>query len=517
MRPFFILLLGLPFTASLNILMYVNVIGKSHLQFAEKLIAQLNERGHQVDVILGMINQIVTLKGTYGARKLVSVHFPGERATHLLDPFTEPSDWERLKIEHHKFTDTALLLCDLILDSPEVAILLSSNQYDVALLNAYDFCPFSLAHYHKISPVVSYVPTASYYHQHYYAGLPELPLYENTLFDARHEDRSYFATRVYETLRTFKERWIHYTSYAPFNEKLRVRFGDNFPDVREIAMNTSLDFSNSHPLLEEPKPISLRLRYIGGIALPTPKPLTKELDTLLNVSAKGTVVFSFGTQIQPDKITEDLRAVFINTFKRFPEYTFLWKLDGKTQFNTSNVINMDWLPQTDLLYDSRVVAFISHMGLNSFTETSFAGVPVVAVPVFTDQVHNAKRAKALGTAVIVRKTEITEESLSRALEKVLFDDRYRKRAREVASMIVAMPDTPQRIFFEGIEYAAKFKNLPVHYRLVGAKHNFLVQIGWDVAAFLALSSLFISHLALKVVVFAVGNTIAIVRRKQKLD
>lgn len=62
-----------------------------------------------------------------------------------------------------------------------------------------------------------------------------------------------------------------------------------------------------------------------------------------------------------------------------------------------------------------------------------------------------------------------------------------------------------------------FQNLPVHYRLVGAKHNFLVQIGWDVAAFLALSSLFISHLALKVVVFAVGNTIAIVRRKQKLD
>lgn len=82
---------------------------------------------------------------------------------------------------------------------------------------------------------------------------------------------------------------------------------------------------------------------------------------------------------------------------------------------------------------------------------------------------------------MVRKTEITEANLYEALAKVLRDERlyknkspciafsdncaelvsitcfrYRKRAKEIASMISALPDTPQRIFLEGIEFAAKF-------------------------------------------------------------
>ncbi|GMS97434.1 hypothetical protein PENTCL1PPCAC_19614, partial [Pristionchus entomophagus] len=99
------------------------------------------------------------------------------------------------------------------------------------------------------------------------------------------------------------------------------------------------------------------------------------------------------------------------------------KFDGKTQMNASYIFNLDWLPQTDLLYDSRVVGFITHVGLNSFTETFLAGVPIVSIPLFADQLHNAKRATALRTGIMVRKTEITEENLSSALEKILYDER----------------------------------------------------------------------------------------------
>ncbi|GMS81547.1 hypothetical protein PENTCL1PPCAC_3722, partial [Pristionchus entomophagus] len=136
--------------------------------------------------------------------------------------------------------------------------------------------------------------------------------------------------------------------------------------------------------------------------------------------------------------------------------------------------------------DSRVVGFITHVGLNSFTETFLAEVPIVSIPLFADQLHNAKRATALGTGIMVRKTEITEENLSRALEKILYDERYSRIAKEIASMVSSLPDIPQRIFIEGIEFAAKFEHLSSHYRLIGANHNFFIQTGWDVAAFFTL-------------------------------
>ncbi|GMR47616.1 hypothetical protein PMAYCL1PPCAC_17811 [Pristionchus mayeri] len=519
--PLFFLLL--PSVFSLDILMYVNVIGKSHLQFADKLIGVLNKEGHNVDVIMGMLNSIVSLKGSYGARNLVTVQFPGGEspwgsvADHLNNPFVETSNWNPFNMGFTKFIETADQLCDLILDSSSVSSLLSSHHYDVALLTGYDFCPFALAHHYKISKVISYVPTPACHIQNYYGGLPELPLYENMILDAMHGDRSHFHRRVIESLRTMKDRYIHYTAYSSINEKLRARFGENFPDVREIAKNISIDFTNSHPLLEEPKPISLRLRYIGGIGLPTPKPLNKELNDILNLSKKGNLIFSFGTQIDADKISDELQKVFINTFKRFPEYNFLWKFDGKTAMNSSNIFNMKWLPQTDLLYDSRVVAFISHMGLNSFTETSFAGVPVVSIPLFADQLHNARRATSLGTGIMVRKSEITEENLFNALEKILYDEKYLLRANEISTMVSALPDTPQRIFLEGIEFAAKFENLSPHYRLAGANHHFFIQTGWDVASFLTLLFLLLAITTFKLTLLILRNVTVRILWKRKVD
>ncbi|GMT23558.1 hypothetical protein PFISCL1PPCAC_14855 [Pristionchus fissidentatus] len=522
MRTLPLLFILLPIISSLNVLMYVNVIGKSHLQFAHEVIHLLNERGHKVDVIMGMLNSLVTLKGDYGARKMVPVHFPGESpwgasADHLNNPFEDNTPWNPLTRTFVKFIETTELLCDLILDSSLVSDLLTSNSYDVALMAGYDFCPFALAYLHKISPVLSYVPTPAVPIQTYYGGLPDLPLYENIMLDAKMLDRASFLNRLYDTVRIFKERYIHYNAYNSMNDKLRARFGVDFPDVREIVRNTSMDFSNSHPLLDEPKPMSQRLRYIGGVGLPTPKPLTKEFNDILSLPKKGNVLFSFGTQIEADKITEDLQRIFITTFKRFPEYNFLWKFDGETAVNASNVFNLKWLPQTDLLYDSRVVGFISHMGLNSFTETSFAGVPVVSIPLFADQIHNSLRALSLGTGVIVKKTEITVESLTSALEKILYDESYLNRSKEIASMISALPDTPQRILIEGIEFAAQFKNLPIHYRLAGADYNFLVQIGWDVAAFLTLLSLLLLYLTLKLSIVILRNIPVKLIAKNKLE
>ena len=106
-----------------------------------------------------------------------------------------------------------------------------------------------------------------------------------------------------------------------------------------------------------------------------------------------------------------MKEALVNAFKQFPEYTFIWKYvqqkDDEELFgSTKNLITMDWIPQNDLLRklsrdvinrndsdDSRVVGFISHVGLNSLTELTHAGVPVVAIPLVSDQMHNGKNGK----------------------------------------------------------------------------------------------------------------------------
>ncbi|KAF8387355.1 hypothetical protein PRIPAC_76497 [Pristionchus pacificus] len=427
------------------------------------------------DVIFGVLNSQAAINETYSVRNMVIVPFPGSNDWGAANPllaklFQAVSDWTRLKPNSNKFSDTAELFCDALLDSDEVAHLLSFNKYDFGLISGYDLCPFALAYQYQVSPVVSYVATPLLNTQYYYGGLPELPLYENGGWARIEIGGSHHDTA-----------------------KCRARYGNDFPDVREILMQTTFDFCNSHPLLEEPSATSLRVKYIGGIGRTAPKPLNKELNALLNQSKKGTVIFSFGTQILPDKISDELRHTFVNTFKRFPDFNFLWKFDD----------------------DSRVVAFISHMGLNSFTETAFAGVPVVAIPLFADQIHNAKRAMALGIGEIVRNSEITEGNLCNALEKKL--SRYRNRAREIARMIAASPDTPQRIFLEGIEYAAKYKNLSIHYRLAGAEYNHFAQIGWDVIAFDVVVLFVIVFLPSKFVVFVSRSFIAKMQMKRKTE
>ncbi|KAF8382378.1 ugt-54, partial [Pristionchus pacificus] len=516
MRLLPVIFLLAPCALTLNILMYVNVIGTSHRQFAEKLVALLHENGHTLDVIQAMLDMRVPQKEISGSRKTVFVTWdsPWGKSSHLADPFQEPNEWNRLIMGFASdiFLDTAEIFCDHIIDSPDVSDLLSTNKYDIALINGFDYCPYGLVHTYKVTPVISYLPTPSFATQSYYAGLPELPLYE-TMFDPPLDEEITFSLRILETLKTIRERRLHARKSEIITNKFRARYGAEFPDVREVMKNISIDFSNSHPLLEQPRPISLRLRYIGGVGKAKVKALSKDFEDLLNLPGKGTVIVSFGTQIAPEKISEELRKVFLNTFKRFPEYNFLWKFDGRMETNASNVHNIAWLPQNDLLHDSRVVAFVSHMGLNSFTETGFAGVPVVAIPFFADQLHNARRARDLGMGVIVRKSQITEESLLAALQKVLYDERYHNRAREIASMIAANPDTPQRIFLEGIEFAAKFENLSSHYRLAGADYNHYVQIGWDVAAFLTFIVISIIYLLLVLIVSIVQCGLGSVQMK----
>jgi hypothetical protein len=125
---------------------------------------------------------------------------------------------------------------------------------------------------------------------------------------------------------------------------------------------------------------------------------------------------------------------------------FLWKLDKETiQNNTAqfadypNVHTFDWVRQTAVLsrFSSRraipklpfcqtdhpnLRTFITHCGQNSLTETIWARVPVIGIPLFGDQLYNAIVTVQRGLGVYLDIRELNgpraESMLVEALEKV---------------------------------------------------------------------------------------------------
>lgn len=70
-----------------------------------------------------------------------------------------------------------------------------------------------------------------------------------------------------------------------------------------------------------------------------------------------------------------------------------------------------------------VKAFITHGGLMSMQEAIFHGVPLLAIPIYGDQMLNVKRAVLGGYGVLLNLNNITKHSTLWALDKVLHDTR----------------------------------------------------------------------------------------------
>ncbi|MEV6567929.1 glycosyltransferase [Streptomyces kronopolitis] len=95
--------------------------------------------------------------------------------------------------------------------------------------------------------------------------------------------------------------------------------------------------------------------------------------------------------------------------------------------------------QQELLLQSSDL-FLTHAGFNGTREALSAGVPMVAVPLFAEQSHNAARLQELGVGVRLKAEDVTRETLSTALRTVLQDDTYRSRAQGFQRRAHALPD-----------------------------------------------------------------------------
>lgn len=120
-----------------------------------------------------------------------------------------------------------------------------------------------------------------------------------------------------------------------------------------------------------------------------------------------------------------------------------------------------WLPQNDILAHPNVVLFISHGGLFGTSESLYHGVPLLLIPFFGDQFRNAYRVDKAGLGTSMNFQDITVESFTKAINRIISDDSFITKAKHTAAIFKDNLVHPMDEAMFWIEHVCKFK---------GAKH-----------------------------------------------
>lgn len=158
------------------------------------------------------------------------------------------------------------------------------------------------------------------------------------------------------------------------------------PKVTDLQKSLVLVLANTYFAVEKMEPLPPNVILVGGLQIQEPKTLDEDLLKFVESAKKGVVLFSLGTIVRSDFMDEKRKKAFIDAFRSFPEYNFIWKYESKLELKLpSNVKILSWVNQNDILAHPKTKAFISHCGLLGTQEAAWYGVPVLGIPFFSDQ------------------------------------------------------------------------------------------------------------------------------------
>uniref|UniRef100_A0A8R1DKM2 glucuronosyltransferase n=2 Tax=Caenorhabditis japonica TaxID=281687 RepID=A0A8R1DKM2_CAEJA len=121
-----------------------------------------------------------------------------------------------------------------------------------------------------------------------------------------------------------------------------------------------------------------------------------------------------------------------------------------------NIVFSKWVPQTALLADSRLSAFLTHGGLGSVNELSYMGKPSILCPLFGDQLRNAKMLARHNGSIEISKFDLPNfANLRSALHRILFDESYQRNAENLAKRLEKQPFKPKEMLVRHFEFGAE--------------------------------------------------------------
>ncbi|CAH1784403.1 unnamed protein product [Owenia fusiformis] len=451
----------------------------SRLMNMEKIIGMLADDGHSVTMIISSVYDETT-RPLHNTAKVMKYPAPVNTLLITDKEFLDQINKASSELEMPQiFIKTQVNFCESLLKNGLMEKLKMEN-FELLILDYADYCSRFLNDYLDIPTIVysNFGPISEGE-----IGFPSTTSYIPT-FMVGFQDTMTFWERLQNLLSYSAYEFIGRELFMKEFRKLRQKYDYNRTlSLWDSHKRAALYMSHANHALDFPRPLMPNHIYVGGMFFSPKKYIKPSLQKIIYDSAPhGVILMSFGTLLSHMAIEK--AEIFAKVFAQLP-HTVIWKYEGITPENlANNTILMKWLPQNDILGNTRTKLFISHCGISSLYEAVNHAVPTLGIPFMFDQDTNAaKIITRYNIGLVVKFKTITEESIYNAIKAMLENKVYKDNAVELSKMAKDTPVTPKATFLYWVNFVLRHKG-PGHLRSKPAYEMSWIQyFSLDVIAF----------------------------------
>uniref|UniRef100_A0A7E4V2B7 UDP-glucuronosyltransferase n=1 Tax=Panagrellus redivivus TaxID=6233 RepID=A0A7E4V2B7_PANRE len=443
-----------------NILIFNPYFAHSHYVFHNVLADMLSNEGYNVTVVIPEIDLETAVK------------LPKKASVLTRSPMISPFSYQSQKLfwtttfEMYKYSQFYKVfhahnngVCERLFADTAFIETLKGLKFTFAVLEPLDLCGFGLLQLLGINNYAIASPMPITEECAYALGFPGRRYAVNSRNYDFHPNLSF-----YERAENIFSAMFYYVM-QPHGLSLKAiqKYVDPGFNSLEIFTKARYVFANTDEFVDFPRPLNEKVVYIGGITLDQHhlEPLPAHYKEILENSKEGVVLVSFGSLAKASAMPDEFKAAFVQMFSAFPTVDFIWKYENASDSILTNLANVhfeNWIPQKEILAHPKTLAFLSHGGMNSVLEAAYAGVPLLGIPLFADQLRNGKMLEYRKTGLVVRKTELTAEKLISSMSKLLSKE-FQQNANTLAKLVDNKPQSGKDRFIKHIRHAVMFPDI----------------------------------------------------------
>ncbi|XGW26414.1 hypothetical protein V3C99_007213, partial [Haemonchus contortus] len=461
------LVLSLHSIDAYKFLVYSPIFGYSHTNFMGVIADTLTEAGHDVTVLMPIMDKDEAHKtGVKLTKKIIEIppdprveEWMKQKSILLSQMWTmQPSVFSLMQMAQN-MTASFVAQCEDLVSNDALMKQLADEKFDVGIAEAFSICGLGIF---EVLKIPSSIATFSGVYMSIISesiGEPVVPSYVPGGM-ATKGDRMNIVDRLMNVADTILGNKFFGNTFVEEIKVFRAKYGPQFRDYEEIIADASYVLTNANPYLDYPRPMLHKTIPLGGVAVHIDP---KKWDSILN-EKNTTVLVSFGSVAKSIYMPDEYKKNLLELFESMPETTFIWKYeeeDSKSAAHLKNVHLTTWAPQNALLADPRLTAFITHGGLGSSTELAHLGKPAIIMPVFADQVRNANMLGKHGGCIVLTKLALeNSQILIDALKKIFTDASFSHNAKRLSEMLLNQPISAKQLLIRHAEFTARYGRLP---------------------------------------------------------